>query len=434
MGIYWIVMSVCASLLSSATSRALDIPDSSAIPFQQYSQGEPTNDEQYLMEITNRCRANPLADINRIINSTDKNIQNALDYFDINSADLLTDFAAYTSKPPLAFNANLIAAARNHCQRMADYDYQGHGDYDGGPSTLTERLKAAGYSSFILGGENVYAYAYSAMHAHAAFLVDWGVQDLGHRKLLLELYEDTIFREMGIGIISENDSSTKVGPLLVTEEFGYQNSNVVFITGVVYQDTDRDKFYSPNEGLSDFQIMPDHGQYYAISSASGGYAIPVAKNSGRYFLTATRSDFSAMTASVEVTDKNIKVDFLAESTAEASVSGTVIDAGSNGLPLANVTIFLNPGEYTTTTNSAGLFTITGIQAGTYTLVASMEGYTFEPNTLIITLTSGQTYTTQITAVKDDESIIEEGCFTPGIMLLTLLTLAFGSLTSFCHKK
>ena len=52
------------------------------------------------------------------------------------------------------------------------------------------------------------------------------------------------FREAGIGILSESNPSTSVGPLVVTEDFAARPNSGAFILGSAYNDLDR-QFYRP---------------------------------------------------------------------------------------------------------------------------------------------------------------------------------------------
>ena len=93
--------------------------------FGPYSHGEPSAQEQYMLELVNRARANPPAEGWRLQATTDPDILNAYSYFQVDLARLVADFAGYPARPPLAFNANLIAAARGHSQDMADQQFSG---------------------------------------------------------------------------------------------------------------------------------------------------------------------------------------------------------------------------------------------------------------------------------------------------------------------
>ena len=87
-------------------------------------------------------------------------------------------------------------------------------------------------------------------------------------------------------------------------------TNTVFITGAAYQDNNSNAFYDIGEGLADVAITPDHGDWYAVTSASGGYAIPVQANSGRYTLTVTSGTLKGAIATVMVGSTNVKLDWV----------------------------------------------------------------------------------------------------------------------------
>ena len=426
-----LIFSIPANAQTSVSHRPsakLPTPDSTSIPYKAYSHGDPTHLEQLLLEYTNRCRANPYADILRIVNGNDARINNALNAFNVDKNELTKDFSTYSPKPPLAFNEKLITAARNHSTHMAINNYQGHGDYPNGPTTLAERLTAVNYT-YSYAGENVYAYAYSPWHAHAAFVVDWGVQDLGHRIITLDLGERTDFREIGIGIIEENISTTTVGPLVVTQEFGLDNDQVAFITGVVYLDANENSAYDLNEGLANVQVTPDRGDYYALTSTSGGFAVPIALHSGTYTLTITRPDIAPMQATVQIASQKIKVDFpYSLTTRKGEISGKIIDSSPSS-PLPTITLQLSPGNLTTTTANDGTFSFTNLPTGNYTLTASKEGYIFTPNPTPIALAPGQTLTIELKAYLDDNPIIPDGgCGLIGMVLMGIMLSAFKGLS------
>jgi hypothetical protein len=47
-----------------------------------------------------------------------------------------------------------------------------------------------------------------------------------------------------------------------------------FVVGVAYRDLNVNGAYDPGEGSAGVEVRPDAGSYYAVTSASGGYAIP----------------------------------------------------------------------------------------------------------------------------------------------------------------
>jgi len=314
-----------------------------------------------------------------------------MDAFGVEAAALVKTFAGYSPKPPLAWNGRLMSSARAHSQDMADHDFQGHQGSDG--ADLATRIDRVGYS-FVRVGENVYSYAYNIVHGHAAFLIDWGVPDLGHRTILLELGEETAFREVGIGVIHESDGATAVGPLVVTEHFGMPLDGSVFLTGVAYQDHDGDGEYDPGEGLGGVEVRPDRGTYYAITAPGGGYAIPVTPGSGSYRLVASRSDLEPRAVTVTVGQVNVKADVVFGGPDVGRIEGTVRDGA--GQAIAGVRIVLDPGNRILFSDGKGAFAFPDVAAGTYTLDISRTGYTFDPDRTTIEVAVGEVRSVAVT--------------------------------------
>lgn len=83
-----------------------------------------------------------------------------------------------------------------------------------------------------------------------------------------------------------------------TNDFPYGQANTCFILGVVYKDLNRNGEYDPGEGISGITVTPSTGDWYAITSSSGGYAIPVQRNSGTIQLTLSGRDFGQATIQI----------------------------------------------------------------------------------------------------------------------------------------
>ena len=251
---------------------------------QLYSIGDPTNDEQYYLELINRARANPTAEGIRLATTTDPDVRGAYASFGVNLVLMQAQFALIPPQPPLSMNATLLNAARAHSQNMLQNNYQGHSGPDG---SLTTRL--AGYTAGANGwsiGENVYAYSKSVWYGHAGFEVDWGGTPLnggmqsppGHRQNI----HSPDFREVGIGnVIGSNGGSGGVGPQLVTQDFGTKGGLLPFVTGVVYRDLNGNGFYDPGEGIGGVTVTIANVNSYAVTAASGGFSVPV-PGSGTY--------------------------------------------------------------------------------------------------------------------------------------------------------
>lgn len=98
----------------------------------------------------------------------------------------------------LQMNPQLVAAARGHSYDMACVDYFSHTGSDG--SSPYDRISAQGYV-FSAAGENIYAGSGPYDCAQEAFKA-W-MNSPHHKDILL----GTQFKEIGIGYISDNESS-----------------------------------------------------------------------------------------------------------------------------------------------------------------------------------------------------------------------------------
>ena len=96
--------------------------------------------------------------------------------------------------------------------------------------------------------------------------------------------------------------------LTAGDDLPYGPAGTVFITGVVYQDSNGNGIYDAGEGIGGAAVRVVGGGYYAVSSASGGYAIPVPANSGNWTVTAA-TGAATLTASAAVAGDSVKLDF-----------------------------------------------------------------------------------------------------------------------------
>jgi len=90
----------------------------------------------------------------------------------------------------------------------------------------------------------------------------------------------------------------------------YGTENTVFITGVLYQDRNKNRQYDIGEGLGGASILADKGDWYAVASASGGFAFPVPANSGAYILTVSSGPLQGQTITVNVAGESVKADWV----------------------------------------------------------------------------------------------------------------------------
>lgn len=376
------------------------IGSSATVP--RYSIGEPTDAEQYNLELINRARADALAEADRLVALSspggDPDIIRAINSFNINPNDIRIQYEwaidnghMAASAQPLAFNAKLIEAARLHTQDMLANEFQGHSSspnppseasYPPGASTI-DRVNASGYSWSSL-GENVFAYADSVIYAHGGFLIDWGVVNNSGSSAYNPDFDDQgmqnppghrlsnhnpNFQEIGIGFIEGSNGA--VGPNLITQDFARPGADGQFITGVVIADMDNDDFYDIGEGLGGILVTvePADGStprpaYRALTSNSGGYALPVPAD-GQYTVTFSHPAYGSTSANCSLSNgENFKVDWIPKilhiakfgdaSAAPGKLELRFFDAGIDGSPRLQTTSDLSIGF--TDENSATLST------------------------------------------------------------------------------
>lgn len=306
-----------------------DIRVGSSYETTAYSIGQPTNLEQWLLEYANRARANGIAEANRLAGDT--TLANVYTQFGIDPANIVSQYTASIASgfisgvaQPLAFNPILLQAARLHSQDMIDNAFQGHSSSVSPPSPFqpgfspSDRAESLGYNGGV--AENVYAFASSVPFAHAGFAVDWGAETpgaagynpafagqgmqnpAGHRRNL----HNNNYNEAGFAVVLGSNGS--IGPQVVTQKLG--SSGVPLITGVAYIDQDNNDFYSPGEGRGGIRVEVQGAAFHAITSASGGYAVPVSGD-GTYLVTFSGEGIETWSTQVVVTNEaNAKLDYI----------------------------------------------------------------------------------------------------------------------------
>ena len=66
----------------------------------------------------------------------------------------------------------------------------------------------------------------------------------------------------------------------MTQDFARPAVDRAFLQGVVYSDTDNNHFYTQGEGISGIIVTSPQSSFYTISSASGGYTLPLDEING----------------------------------------------------------------------------------------------------------------------------------------------------------
>jgi len=279
---------------------------------QQYSIGSPSSSEQLYLELTNRARANPPAEGQRLKNSTDPDVKSSISYFKVDLNRMANEFNAIAAAAPLSMNAKLLTQARAHSQNMLTFNYQSSSGPDG---TTASRAAGQGYAYSLI-AENTYSYSRSVIYGHSGFEIDWGGSlaqggmqtGRGHRTNI----HDARFREVGIGgVTGGTGNNGNVGPQLVTQTFAVPSTVTPFITGVAYHDDDGDSFYDEGEGVGGVNVAVAGVSAFSVTAASGGYSVPVPGN-GTYTVTFTGGGLADKQVTATVSNSNnVKVDYVA---------------------------------------------------------------------------------------------------------------------------
>lgn len=239
----------------------------------------PNGEEQELLWLMNRARQDPAAEGLWLATSGESDIALGRAYFGVDVDALQDAFDGLEPAPPAAFDRRLYEASRAHSEHMIDVDDQNH-------DQQIERIIAAGFE-FAGARVSAFAFADSPLNAHAALNIDWGIgpdgmQDPpGHRLAIMGSYPN-----VGLALVPDDDAGTEVGPLVFSGAYMEADTNAPehfnrFLVGTVWDDLDLDGRYDAGEGVEGVTVMPNNGLYYAVTSAGGGYAIPIL-SSGLY--------------------------------------------------------------------------------------------------------------------------------------------------------
>jgi hypothetical protein len=266
-----------------------------------------TANEQLLLELINRARANPLAEVNRTPGISDLN--QGLEPGTISTAP----------KQPLAPHQALVNAAGSHSDDMLRNDYFSHYSLNG--DSPSDRAMDAGYPVGVAeniawgGSTGTIDRIQHVIARHQALFVS-----PGHR---VNLMNDN-YREVGTGVRYGvfTTGGVNYNASMVTENFGRRSGNA-FITGVAYTDAVVDNnFYSVGEGAGGVLITATNvssgATYSTDTGTSGGYSLQVPD--GTYTVTAVGGGISGQVQhlNVSVSGRNVKVDVV-------TTEGTPVD-------------------------------------------------------------------------------------------------------------
>ena len=303
---------------------------------QLFSHGDPTPEEQLMLEYINRARANPTEEGIRLMDTQDPRVQGAYQYFKIDPVATKKAFTTYPQRPPLAFHTKLIDAARVHSRDMDQNNFQGHTSSNG--EELGARYAKVSYASAGMYGENVAAYSESVWHGHCGLNVDWGEEnqkELGHRSNIMN-FGNAVYTEIGIGIIYNGKglSSGYVGPYVVTQDFGIGQTR--YVVGVVYDDKNKNGFYDIGEGIPNVKLVPNRGSFYTVTGSSGGYALPYSGGSSLTVVASEGGLSAPITKNITVDGSNVKLDFTTSASAQGPGAVVLSKPANNATGVAPI--------------------------------------------------------------------------------------------------
>jgi hypothetical protein len=304
---------------------------SSAIAQTEYSIGDPTPQQQAILELMNRARANGDAEAIRVGISGLQEGPPGLN----GEVTVITNIVQ-----PLSWSPLLQNCAQTHADRLNNDDqfFSGQSPHTWGGTTAAERIAAAGYpmdqgadyfgaktspSGFFPGPENEAAALSigpytgiklnsTLLNGHNVLFVDPGIPGRGHRLCTM----CDFWREVGVGISTGTDfgQGNRWDSIYMVQNFGSQTKGTTFstpfITGVVYNDLNGNGLYTPGEGVGGVRVDVTGANYFAISASAGGYSVPVPGN-GTYTVTFSGGGQPTLQRTVTVANGlNVKVDFV----------------------------------------------------------------------------------------------------------------------------
>jgi serralysin len=319
---------------------------------------EPTEQEQYFVELINRARLDPAAEVSRY----------GLGSLNEGPPTLGPDPYTIPDGPhqPLAINPLLVDAASDYAVLLNDNDQLCHSCLGSDPQ---DRMFAAGYvdqrsdfdffgiagytldygstvSGYVPGRENLAWRAEGPPNgviddltaavavSHEGLFVDYATPSRGHRSTMM--YGE--WKEVGVGISTDTNGTggQTLDSLYIVTDFAHRSDTGPFITGVAYDDLDEDGFYTPDAGealggvsVEVFEARTSTLVNSTTTFASGGYRteVPI----GAYDVVFSGSGVNAKVRSIAVlasvengTGENTKVDYVPEPGQSAVSTGALV--------------------------------------------------------------------------------------------------------------
>lgn len=304
---------------------------------------DPTAWDQELMQLTNRFRTDPQHEYSRLMVSTsprkarDANVDFSLSYFNTNMAIVEQEMSVLQPVAPVAWDPLSQQVALDYLPLMAAAKSSSHnlaGSYQ-------ERIGRYPFdtSRGITAGENLFANAFSPVHAHASYVFEWGSgpnglqATRGHRNTLV----NPAVKQAGMAFLPVTyEPTTGFGPNLNAQEFIGLGATPPVATGAVFQDANGSGWYDAGEGLAGVQITFDgpSGHFVTNGLTAGGY--DVALPPGVYTATASGGGmrYPVSIPGVAMGSSNIWLNFIYDPAAVPADARERNDDWSTATPLA----------------------------------------------------------------------------------------------------
>jgi hypothetical protein len=280
---------------------------------------EPTVAETVILELINRCRADPTAESLRMVPPGTEPHFPAKDPIDF--AMFHAEMAKLAPAPPLVFNLQLLDAARKHAHYMILHTL-GHDETPGEPgftgANPFDRMKAAGYGGGMM-AENAFRDAPDPWGSQVGFVIDWGPggpggmqPGRGHRANIC----NPGFTEIGPGAVPHG------GNLSVVHNLGHAGKR--FAGGVILVDRNRDGWYDPGEGRGGIEIAV--GGMTVKNWTSGAYAIELPVDA---VVLEMRGDGKVFRRAIPAGSANLKIDWYIPQAADLAAVDRLLNSAKN---------------------------------------------------------------------------------------------------------
>lgn len=280
--------------------------------------------EQYGIELMNRARLNPLGEAAR---------------YHVGLNDGLAPGTVTSGvKQVLAPQALLDRAAEGHSAWVIATDIFSHyeGTVDPGARMMAEGYVFTGFGGWAWAENMALASLGGALTADS--VIDFHQQTLMQSPLHRAAMLGDAYREIGYAQVVGN--YTGVTASMVTEDFASRNT-ISYVTGVAYNDSDHNQFYSIGEGQSGVGFAIHGALDAATTAVEGGYAVLAPQ------AAAVTVDVGTVGSVIlDLTSGNVKLD-LVNGTSLWSSGNTTLVSGVNEVGLLGV------GALNLTGNAAG---------------------------------------------------------------------------------